>query len=84
MEPETIAGRCPEGMEYVSAHRKRNGAYVPGFCRKKHNRITRHDREVDYMNLLKARQFKEEEPEQERKEEKAEEISADIEKAKAE
>ena len=60
MEPETLIGRCPEGQEFVRGYRKRNGEYVKGFCRKRHERITRHDREVDFCNLLKAKQFMEE------------------------
>lgn len=61
MEPETLIGRCPEGQEFVRGYRKRNGDYVKGFCRKRHERITRHDREVDRWNLRKANQFREEE-----------------------
>ena len=55
MEPETLIGRCPEGQEFVRGYRKRNGEYVQGFCRKRHERITRHDREVDRRNAEIAR-----------------------------
>jgi hypothetical protein len=76
MEPETLIGRCPEGQEFVRGYRKRSGEYVKGFCRKRHERITRHDREVDLRNIRKAQQFMEDdEPEskQEIKEELKEE-----------
>ena len=86
MEPEALIGRCPEGQEFVRGYRKRNGEYVSGFCRKRHKRTTKHDRQVDRMNLRVAREVKEEEPQeamaqepqskqelkQERKEEKIE------------
>ena len=55
MEPQTLMGRCPEGQEFVRGYRKRNGEYVKGFCRKRHERITRHDREVDRRNAAIAR-----------------------------
>ena len=55
MEPETLIGRCPEGQKFVRVYRKRNGEYVKGFCRKRHERITRHDREVDRRNAEIAR-----------------------------
>ena len=66
MEPQTLMGRCPEGMEYVRGYRKRNGEYIRGFCRKSHDRITRHDREVDRRNAeIARRSLQPEEPEEE-------------------
>jgi hypothetical protein len=66
MEPQTLIGRCPEGMEYVRGYRKKNGEYVKGFCRKRHERITRHGREVDRRNAAIARRsLQPEEPEEE-------------------
>ncbi len=55
MKPETLVGRCPEGMEFVSGYRKKNGEYVQGFCRRRHERITAHDRSVDHRNVEIAR-----------------------------
>ena len=60
MEPETLVGRCPEGQEFVRGYRKRTGEYVSGFCRKRHERVTSHDRQVDRANAMIARELKEE------------------------
>ena len=56
MEPETLVGRCGEGQEFVRGYRKKDGEYVKGFCRKRHERVSRHDREVDRRNLQIATQ----------------------------
>lgn len=45
-------------MEYIRAHRKRIGAYVQGFCRKKHEHFTSHDRNKDKTNMKEAETVK--------------------------
>ena len=63
MEPETLVGRCGEGQEFVRGYRKKDGEYVKGFCRKRHERVSRHDREVDRRNL-QTQVLEEEQPQQ--------------------
>ncbi len=51
---ERMAGRCGPGEEYVAPYDKDDGTHVEGHCRKKHDRLTAHDRRVDRKNGRKA------------------------------
>lgn len=51
---ETMAGRCGPGEEYVAPYNKDDGTHVEGHCRRKHDRLTAHDRRVDRENGKKA------------------------------
>ena len=61
VQPQKLVGRCPDRQEFVRGYKKKNGEYVQGFCRKKHERVTRHDKKVDRRNLQIATQVLEEE-----------------------
>jgi len=48
-------GKCGPGEEWVDGYVKEDGTRVEGYCRRKHDRLTPHDRRVDRENGEKAR-----------------------------
>ncbi len=46
--------KCGPGEEYIKGYTKDDGTRVDGYCRKKHDHLTEHDRRVDRKNGKKA------------------------------